>query len=787
MTATPRLDLRKIRIVFFRELRDQIRDRRTLFMVLALPVLLYPALGIGMLQMAVLFNEKPRTVVVLGSNSLPEPQLIQASAFDSRWFSDPDDARKLIVETSESASAKAADNPDALRRLEIAKTVQRLYQQRQQLIDSNQDTPQPHTPTANPQLARLNESINAMLRDAHIDVLVLIPDGFRDRLEQVNRLIAARTQHNNNQDPDQADADYPRPVILVNGDEKSTVASRRVERVFEAWEQELLRIRLEAAGLPTSLPAPVAATVVQVVGDAQKSALVWSKLYPIILVVMTVTGAFYPAVDLAAGEKERGTMETLLISPVRRIELVLAKFFTVLVFSLTTALLNLVSLGLTATYMFQLVAQVNPDAGIAVVAPSIAGMLWILVMLVPLAALFSALSLALATFARSTREGQYYLTPLMIVVMLLVAMTAAPGIEIQPFHSVLPVIGPVLLLKQLMLDPDSAETLAYLPAVLAASFAYAGLALWWAVAQFQSESVLFREAERFDLRLWLRRLRTHKPNLPGPPAAWTCLGIAMLGQLLLMQPLGNWLASLDSSQQPRAAIYALIAQQVLLFLFPALLLACTLLKDVRATFRLRKPTVASLALATTLAVALHPLVHELMNHLQWFFPPGLPEGSRDFLEEMLGPTQPAWLVLLAIAITPAVCEEFLFRGYVLSAFNRPGRHTLAVVISAVAFGAVHMIPQQVFYATLLGLVLGLLAIRTRSIWPGLLFHFTFNAISVIQERMSVAAGGSGLHYDWPVLVPAALVALALLVKLGRATTPPDTSGNSSANASGSPA
>ena len=783
MTATPRLDLRKIRIVFFKELRDQIRDRRTLFMLLALPVLLYPALGIGMLQMAVLFNEKPRTVVVLGSNSLPEPQLIQGSAFHSRWFANPDDARKLTVETSESASRQAADNPDPARRLEIAHNVRRLYQQRQQLIDSTHDTPQPQTPGNASQLTRLNESINAMLRDADIDVLVVIPDGFRDRLEQVNRQIAARNQHKNNQNQDQADADYPRPVILVNGDEKSIVASRRVGRVFEAWEQELLRLRLEAAGLPTSLPAPVAATVVQVDGDEGESALVWSKLYPIILVLMTVTGAFYPAVDLAAGEKERGTMETLLISPVRRIDLVLAKFFTVLVFSLTTALLNLVSLGLTATYMFQLVAQVNPDAGIAVVAPSIAGMLWILVMLVPLAALFSALSLALATFARSTREGQYYLSPLMIVVMLLVAMTAAPGIDIQPFHSVLPVIGPVLLLKQLMLDPNSAETLAYLPAVLAASFAYAGLALWWAVAQFHSESVLFREAERFDLRLWLKRLRTDKPNLPGPPAAWTCLGIGMLGQLLLMQPLGNWLASLEPSQQPRAAIYALIAQQVLLFLFPAWLLACTLLKDVRATFRLRQPTIASLALATTLAVALHPLVHELMNHLQWFFPPGLPEGSRDFLEKMLGPTQPAWLVLLAIAITPAVCEEFLFRGYVLSAFNRPGRNTIAVVISAVAFGAVHIIPQQVFYATLLGLVLGLLAIRTRSIWPGLLFHLTFNAISVIQERMSVGAGDSGLHYGWPVLVPAALVALALLVKLGRATTPPDTSGN----ASGSPA
>ena len=766
----PSLDFRKIRIVFGRELTDQLRDRRTLFMVMALPLLLYPALGIGMLQMAVVFSERPRTVVVLGSDSLPEPKLIEGSAFAARWFADPDGAVRLRVESAE----QLGEDPQIGSRLEIARRIHDLYRQRVQLIgsaDGNPDRPSPEIETP---LQELNEKINAMLRDAQIDVLVVIPDGFGDKLAEVNRLIAQREQ--TAEEP----SEYPRPVILVSGDEKSLIASRRVQRVFDSWEEELLRLRLEAAGLPNSLPSPVDAKVVNVVGSGQESALVWSKLYPVILVVMTVTGAFYPAVDLAAGEKERGTMETLLISPARRIELVLAKFLTILVFSLATALLNLVSLGLTATYMFQLVGDVNPNARAAVAAPTSAGMLWILVMLLPLAALFSALSLALATFARSTREGQYYLSPLMIVVMLLVALTAAPGIEIQPFHSVLPVIGPVLLLKELMVNPTSAEALAYLPAVLGASFTYAGLALWWAVAQFHSEAVLFREAERFDLRLWLKRLWTHKPPVPGAGGVLVCLSIGMLGQLILMQPLGAWLGSIAEAQRPRAAIWGLIVQQLLLFLLPAWLLATTLLTDLRSTFRLRRPTTTSVTVAIALAVALHPLVHELMEHLQWFFPPGLPEGSQEFLKTMLGPTQPAWLVLLAIAVTPAFCEEFLFRGFVLSAFDRPGRRRLAVVLSAIAFGAVHMIPQQVFYATLLGLVLGLLAIRSGSIWPGLVFHLTFNGIAVLRERWTVPDPlpawadtilsidkNSVLRYDVPLLAIAGAAAVALLLLLNR--------------------
>ncbi|HAA50201.1 MAG TPA: CPBP family intramembrane metalloprotease domain-containing protein, partial [Planctomycetaceae bacterium] len=134
---------------------------------------------------------------------------------------------------------------------------------------------------------------------------------------------------------------------------------------------------------------------------------------------------------------------------------------------------------------------------------------------------------------------------------------------------------------------------------------------------------------------------------------------------------------------------------------------------------------------------------------------------------------------LAVAVTPAVCEEFLFRGFVLSALDHPGRRRLAVVLSALAFGVVHMIPQQVFYATLLGLVLGLMALRTGSIWPGLAFHFTFNGIGVLKERWNVhdrlpawsewliSVDADGLRFDWPLLVGAAAVTVILVNRINR--------------------
>ena len=78
---------------------------------------------------------------------------------------------------------------------------------------------------------------------------------------------------------------------------------------------------------------------------------VWARLFPFLLVMMSLTGAFYPAVDICAGEKERGTMETLLISPASRTEIVAGKFLTVMLASVMTAMLNLVSMGLTGLQM----------------------------------------------------------------------------------------------------------------------------------------------------------------------------------------------------------------------------------------------------------------------------------------------------------------------------------------------------------------------------------------------------------------------------------------------------
>jgi sodium transport system permease protein len=102
------MNWRNVKLIFWREVSDQLRDRRTLFMVVLLPLFLYPIMGVGMMEMTVTFTEQPRTVMVLNADDLPDPQLIKDGRFLARFFKTPDDFEKIKVLTDDSRTDVAA-------------------------------------------------------------------------------------------------------------------------------------------------------------------------------------------------------------------------------------------------------------------------------------------------------------------------------------------------------------------------------------------------------------------------------------------------------------------------------------------------------------------------------------------------------------------------------------------------------------------------------------------------------------------------------------------------------
>lgn len=731
------MNWRNVGLIFQREVVDQMRDRRTLFMVAVLPILLYPILGIGTVQMTVLFSEQPRTVVILGAADLPDPPLVKGHHFSGAWFHSATEAGKLRVLTDlndtmiatehESKEQSATDeqliaNAKQIRervveRLTLEKELAaaRAHQQTELITDLEKS------------LEAHNSRLTTLFDRSGIQVLIHVPHDFARNMHERQHELIQRGPTST------ITFNYPRPVILQNSaDEKSVIAHRRVEAVFRAWEHAILKMQLEQSHLPETLTEPVKPNEIDLAAQEQVSANVWAKMFPALLVIMTLTGAFYPAVDLCAGEKERGTMETLLICPATRTEIVLGKFLTVFVFSATTALLNLASLGFTGKYMASLVAGGAASKFGDLALPSAASLVWVIVVLMPLATLFSALCLAMATFAKSSKEGQYYLTPLLMVTLGLTMFCLSPTTEMHPFYSVMPVVGPGLLLKGLLKASGPATDMyLYAIPVLVTSIGYSLLALWWAIEQFGSEEVLFREAERFDLRLWIRHLLRDKEPVPTFGEAVFCFVVILLLQFVSWKSFQSALQSPSVKDRGLFQLQLLTIQQVTMIATPALIMGLILTTSIRRTFSVRWPGFRRLICAALLPLALHPLTTELLTSLQWFFPPA-PPGISDFSNDLKSCN--LWLVILAMAVTPALCEEIAFRGFLLAGFRRMGRVKLAVVLSSCAFGIIHMIPYQVFNATLLGIILGTMCVRNRSLLPGIAFHFVYNTLGILHVR-----------------------------------------------------
>ena len=243
--------------------------------------------------------------------------------------------------------------------------------------------------------------------------------------------------------------------------------------------------------------------------------------------------------------------------------------------------------------------------------PTLQAAFWMVLLLIPLAAFFSAVCLALAVLARSMKEGQYYMTPLYLVCMPLIFLTLMPGIELNLFYSLVPITGVALLLRALILGNYDVALRFFLP-VLVPTVVYAAVALRWAIDQFQREDVLFREAEQFSLSAWFRHLLRDREPMPTGGQATLCFALILTSSWFLMQYLARQGAdlTLSAAWSPASSI----------ILIPPVVMAVLLTSAPRRTLRLAWPEPRYLALAVALVVALNPLVNELRPVVESLFP-----------------------------------------------------------------------------------------------------------------------------------------------------------------------
>ncbi|MFO0972081.1 MAG: ABC transporter permease subunit/CPBP intramembrane protease [Phycisphaerae bacterium] len=592
------MSYRRVGVVYRKELIDALRDRRTLIAMLLVPILLYPALMVITVQ--ALAVEKARRERETYRVLVPDER-------HARWL-------QAVLAADEVALRDAGGGADPVRANVRAEQI-----------------------GVEPREGDLDALIRAGAAQAAVSVDPP-PDGgpaTTGAAIDVNRVIR---------------------VAFDPAEFRSAEAARALSRIVARTAQRMVLERVARAGLPADALTPLALAEVSVASAFKLGGALLGQILPFLLVVMTITGAIYPAIDLTAGERERGTLETLMVAPVPVGQIMAGKFLVVVTVAVLSCTLNLLSIGATVRFGGIAEAMSRSSAAVGPISIPIGVLPLVLAAMVPFAVLFSGVMLATCSVARSFKEAQNYMTPVMVTA-LIPAMTTAymPSIRLAGVVTVLPVANVVVLLRELFLGHYDWPAIGM---TLASTSVYAAAAVFVAARLYGQEAVLFSDVGSYRA-LFARRFFRPADR----PATATALLL-----VALVFPLSFYVqTALGSADMPARRLATMTVVLLLgCYFLPPVLAAAYLRLRVRTTFSLSPPAPRAW-LGAGLVAAAAPLLGSFVSQATQRVLPLSSEyqGALESAEtHMLA--LPVAARLLLFALLPAVCEETLFRGFLLS-------------------------------------------------------------------------------------------------------------------------
>ncbi|RDV25192.1 ABC transporter permease [Alteromonas aestuariivivens] len=395
-------------LVFRKELKELLRDRKTLFFMIALPILVFPLIfGVVAYFSGKAIEEAQNKVLrysIIGQQHAPELAQRLSESGEFEW-------------------------------VEMASDTEPAQWVRQEKVDFVLVIPPNYS---NDVLTAGQITLSVHLNDSSLNMV-------EKRLNEITTKIAERNQQDAfvrlGLDASQSKA-MLKPIVV----EKIDVADQR-----ENWGEKI------------------------------------GGLVPYLVFILCLQGAMIPATDLGAGEKERGTLETLLISPIERYKLVLGKFITIAFAGVTSAMITVSSMAIWGIVLSQgmaieLVAKFMS-------AISAVDFILMFLMLIPVVAIFASVLLSLSIYARSFKEAQGYMTPLVLVVVVPVILAMLPGMELKGGWAWVPLTNVALAIKELIKGTmDYVQLLAIFSSTVMIAGLFLGFCLYW----FNREKVLFR-------------------------------------------------------------------------------------------------------------------------------------------------------------------------------------------------------------------------------------------------------------------------------------------------------
>lgn len=400
----------KVRAVWARELLDTVRDKRTLYMMVLLPIVIMPVVmlvgPVVMIQQQVALQEEAPVVALAGGGAPAELTVwLQANGF--------------VVEMSEVAGEEA---------------VARLHQR---------------------------------LRDGELHLLVTLADDAAERWAAEEPVAVEFTYY--------------------AGSSRSTAAMRRFDAALQAFGAQVGAERLAGRGLTPELVHPFTVTGTHdITPEEQIAGQLLGAFVPFFIVVWAVMGGMYTAIDAAAGEKERNSLEPLVMAPTSTSALVLGKFLAVATVTLIAVMLLI---GSSVTSMLYILPKLLGEAAMPV-SIQMGHLAFLFVVMVLFVALTSAVELGFSVYSKSYREAQAYMTALAFLVMLPSMYLVFAEMEVASWTYAVPVLNVVFIVQDVL--EGSLPGVTPLLLTLGSLTVTAGAALWWTQRAFRNERIIFR-------------------------------------------------------------------------------------------------------------------------------------------------------------------------------------------------------------------------------------------------------------------------------------------------------
>lgn len=685
-----------LRTLFLGELRMLMRDRRTIIASVVLPLVFLP-----IVFFLSSFVEKKRE------------KRIETQTFHYAVVGTAADAARALLDKTRAAEEEGLE---PARRVQLEEMSASDYEAARTLLDDRE----------------LHAIVRALTADEAraLDEQEKAEDA--EGNEAGDDVATARVPTGDSDQP----LDLPRYLIVYQGDwdPSDTAADALRARLREGRTLRQAEL-LEEAGFPIEPDQVAEVKESQDLATAgQRGGRALGRFGVGFLMLFLLTGGSIVAADSLAGEKERGTLETLLTSAATRTEIVFAKLLVIITVGLVISLIQVANL---LVYVGLDVIDLPENMAVAVSPLSAA---WILLLLVPLAVLVAAALLLASGRAKSYKEFQVNFFPVMVILLAPAAASVLPGIDLRSAIVLVPIANVAVAVRELLVGEID---WLFLPLTFLVSSVAAWQLVRWTMSALQTERLVtgaeLDEAE-FHGGPGLFRRRV----LVWFGVIWVT--IFLVGNVSWMQ------------EMRRQVLFNV----VFLFGIGSLLLAKRYGLDFKQAFAFRRPSPwvwPAVILGAPATLITSTAIIRLSNFL---FP--VPERMLEAFGRQIVPQDvPFWQILLLITVAPGICEELAFRGVLLHGLRKRFAPWQLVLVTSIIFGLFHMSLFRILPTASLGVVLAVVTLLTGSIFPAMLWHAVNNGFAILMGREGIDITA----LDWGQTAAAAVVTVLVFALLWR--------------------